>query len=236
MGTIAIELVPLSHRAEDIPMLAQAMLERPSRENRVAGFDTTALQMLGEYRWPGNLDQLSWVVTQSGQNLRDRLLGTEDLPEKFHHWLRAQQLSPSAEVSIDLDRYLESIERELILRAMGQAKGNKTQAAKQLGLSRAKLLRRIENLNLENELTHRTPIATEDDQSEREGDSDKNSFSVSRADKDENVNVAGNPRPSKLRAKLLARPIPEKSDVEKEESDLNSDDDWLSPEAFEEVD
>ena len=233
LATIKIELVSIAQRLEDIPLLAQALLERPSRKYSVAGFDGAALQKLGEYRWPGNLDQLSWVVDQAGENVRDRLLGVSDLPEKFHHWLRAQQFASSAEVTIHLDQYLESIERELILRAIGQAKGNKSQAAKLLSLSRAKLLRRIEHLNLEAELNRRSI-----------GDAEQNARTISREKlssrtqdlvEGEAAVKAEIPRPSRLRAKLLSRPIPEEIEDEKNPENFGGDD-WLSPDAFEEVD
>jgi transcriptional regulator of acetoin/glycerol metabolism len=232
LSTMKIELVPLAQRPEDIPMLAQAMLERPTRKNRVSGFDAAALQMLAEYRWPGNLDQLSWVVSHSGENVRDRLLTPPDLPEKFQHWLRAQQLTPSTELTIDLDQYLASIERELLLRAMAQAKGNKTQAAKLLGLSRAKLLRRIEHLGLHVE-------SNENSSGGKEQASARTDLALEPVAEDTDT-VVRSPqlRPSRLREKLLSRPIPEEIELDTDEpvGDQEQGDDWISPDAFEEVD
>jgi len=51
--------------------------------------------------------------------------------------------------TIDLDAYLASIEKQLVVRAITQAKGNKTQAAKQLNISRPKLLRRLQFFELD---------------------------------------------------------------------------------------
>jgi hypothetical protein len=246
LGTMKIELIPLERRTEDIPLIVQSLLERPSRQNRTPGFDSSALQLLMEYRWPGNLDQLSSIIEQTAGPVRDRLLGADDLPSKFHHWLRAQRLSPATEITIELDRYLESIERELILRAIGHAKGNKAQAARLLGLSRAKLLRRIEHLSLDQELK-RIFFDSQSPLRPALSSSGENLDTVDATETD-----ASSPRVSKLRQKLVGRPFigepkkPGRHDSTKTHDDPSesgsaagheeNDDDWLTPDVFEEVD
>ena len=150
LGTLSIELLPLAERAEDIPLLAQAILEKrnPQRARQFAGFDKSALQMLVEFRWPGNLDELTNVIREAAAQAQSSLLSPNDLPKTFRDQWRAQQIGRPTEMVIELETYLESIERELLLRAVEQAKGNKTKAAKLLSLNRAKLLRRLQYFQL----------------------------------------------------------------------------------------
>lgn len=150
LGTMTIELLPLCERAEDIPMLTQAILEKrnPKRERQLAGFDSVTLGLLTEYQWPGNLDQLSAIIRESAALTVTKMLTPDDLPKKFHDALLAQRIGGPVETTIDLLAYLESIERELLARAMQQAKGNKTKAAELLSVNRAKLLRRLAYFSL----------------------------------------------------------------------------------------
>ena len=150
LGTMTIELLPLAERVEDIPLLAQSLLEKrnPQRGLQLAGFEKSAMQMLVEFRWPGNLDELAIVIRDASAQAQSSLLSLHDLPKKFRDQWRAQQIGSPTEVVIDLENFLESIERELLLRAVDQAKGNKTKAAKLLSMNRAKLLRRLQYFQL----------------------------------------------------------------------------------------
>ncbi len=151
IGSLAIELLPLKHRREDIPLLAQALLERDngSREKQLAGFSDPALQLLVEYDWPENMNQLLEVVQQAAARAGGRTIDIDDLPESFRQAIRAFRIGQPTRISIDLNQYLASIEKELIDRAMRNCQGNKTQAARDLNISRPKLLRRLEQLGLE---------------------------------------------------------------------------------------
>ena len=151
LGTMTIELIALRQRIEDVPLLAQAMLERDNhtRKQQLSGFDKISLQRLQEYAWPGNLDQLRKVVTSSFTQTETSQITVDDLPKKFNDLLNAQRIGVATETTIDLTNYLEKIEQELISRAIQQARGNKTKAAKLLGINRAKLLRRMQYFQLE---------------------------------------------------------------------------------------
>ncbi len=167
INTLTIELPSLSARAEDIPLLAQAFLEQQNviaanaksptlassnnatRPNgrQLGGFSPLAMQMLWDFDWPGNLNQLAGVVRESAVAATGGLIEAHDLPESFRGALRARELEKPEEVSISLVDYLADIEAELIARAMQQAGGNKSRAAKLLGISRPKLLRRLQSNN-----------------------------------------------------------------------------------------
>lgn len=78
-------------------------------------------------------------------------MGVNDLPDRLHLAAAAEARPRRVEEKIVLDEYLGRIERELIERALSRAKGNKTKAARLLGMSRPRLYRRMVQLGLEEE-------------------------------------------------------------------------------------
>jgi DNA-binding NtrC family response regulator len=157
LSTTKIELPPLNERKEDIPLVAQAFLEQQSRGEgkRTTGFARSAMQLLIEFDWPGNLDQLVATVIATTVDCESHEITSDDFPKKFHDSLAAQRIGGVRTVTIDLDKYLADIERELLARALLQSSGNKAAAAKLLGISRGKLLRRLKffQLDSDSELT-----------------------------------------------------------------------------------
>ena len=150
LSTIEIELPPLAARREDIPMLAQLFLEdiNASGAKQVGGFSSETLDMLAGYAWPGNVDELAAVVAEAHQNADGAQILARHLPNQIHLATEAAARPRRRETTIQLDEYLAQIERELIERAMRQAKGNKTKAARLLGLNRPRLYRRLLQLGL----------------------------------------------------------------------------------------
>ncbi len=148
LSTIEINVPALQDRKQDIPLLAKAILDRDNRRrNRnKAGFTTQAMKLLVEYDWPGNIDQLERYILAASDVAVSTMINVKELPEEFHHSISAQRIGRPVDDEINLDDFLQSIERELIARAMAQANGTKSRAAKLLGISRARLLRRLGQL------------------------------------------------------------------------------------------
>ena len=151
---LVLELPPLRNRLEDLPAIAQVMLEQVNAqagERQVEGFREETLDQMRLYEWPRNLDELREVVAAAHRAARSPWLRPEDLPTLLHHAVTDAVL-PSRQVEpINLDEHLAEIERELIEEALQRAKGNKAQAARLLGLTRPKLYRRLENLGMADE-------------------------------------------------------------------------------------
>lgn len=146
LSTIAIEIPPLASRPEDIGILAQALLEQGNgRLNPAcAGFENEVLECLSQYPWPGELDELTHVVDEMRAASQPPIIRMGDVPSYIRIAVRDRiSTLPVTEETIDLDAFLASIETELIQRAVGQAHGNKSHAARLLGISRARLLRRL---------------------------------------------------------------------------------------------
>ena len=149
LSTLVIELPPLAERLEDLPLLAQALLEQLNAKGgkQLGGFTPEALDQLTAHRWPGNLDELAQVVEEAYNRAVGPDITVADLPPRIHHAAASLQLR-RAEEKIVLDKFLAQVERELIRRATAQAKGNKAKAARLLGMSRPRLYRRMIQLGL----------------------------------------------------------------------------------------
>jgi DNA-binding NtrC family response regulator len=151
LSTVVIELPSLADRREDVPLLAQYFLEETNAESerQLTGFTEDALDALAGHAWSGNLDELSQVVREARRRCEGPRITAADLPEVLRLTADAAAFPPRNVERIVLDEFLEQIERELIERALRQAKGNKTLAAELLGVSRARLHRRCEQWGLE---------------------------------------------------------------------------------------
>ncbi len=151
LSTITIELPSLAERRDDLPLLAQLFLEdcNAAGPRQIGGFSAAALDRLDAYPWPGNLDELAEVVAEAHGRAAGLEIGVGDLPQRLHVAAQAAAHPRRTEETIMLDEYLGRVERELIRRALGRAKGNKAKAARLLGVTRPRLYRRMVQLGLE---------------------------------------------------------------------------------------
>ena len=151
LSPLAIDMLPLVERRQDIPVLAQALLEsnNQQRQRKRSKFSDKAIEALVEFDWPENLLALRNVVEAAAEQCQGTVLTDKDLPDQFHQAVSAMRIGRPSTDTIDLETYLASIEKELVVRAIQQARGNKTQAAKQLNISRPKLLRRLQFFELD---------------------------------------------------------------------------------------
>jgi len=153
LSTITIELPPLAKRRDDLPLLAQALLEEQNARSskQLGGFSSEAIDRICAYDWPGNIAELAQVVAESHARSSGRLVDREELPERLRLAAEAAVRPRRKEEPIQLDEFVAHIERELIRRALARAKGNKTKAARLLGLNRPRLYRRMVQLGLAEE-------------------------------------------------------------------------------------
>jgi DNA-binding NtrC family response regulator len=159
LSTITIELPPLVERLEDLPLLAQAFLEEANATSlkQLGRFTPEALDRLAAYPWPGNVDELAAMVREAHARAQAIEVDTPDLPQRIALAADAASHPPRREEAIELEEFLARVEKELIVRALRRAKGNKSKAAKLLGLSRPRLYRRLIQLGLEQPDGQNTP-------------------------------------------------------------------------------
>lgn len=142
-----VAVPPLRERREDIPLLVSAFLAeiRLSAGKAVAEVSAEAMRILENHSWPGNVRELRHALDHAVIHCRGQVIQPDDLPpEILAQPLAAEPTTPvAAEPSVSGED-----ERARILSALKRARGNRTQAAKLLHVSRATLYRRLEELSL----------------------------------------------------------------------------------------
>ncbi len=154
LTALVIPLFPLRERLNDLPLLSQHFLERANRrgERYREGFHPETLEALQAYDWPGNLRELARVIEEAHSRGRDPLIGPDNLPSAIRGHLGAAYLPPTMPPeSLPLDEMLERLERRLIEQALLRARRNKSLAARLLHISRPRLHRRINELQIPDE-------------------------------------------------------------------------------------
>ena len=141
INTIELNLPPLRERKEDILLLANHFLEKLSKKYRknIEGFSKEAIQALNNYHWPGNIREIEHIVERAVIITEATYIDTFDL-----HFSTKKTSSNNAIESLNL----EETEKLLIQQALQKHQGNISKAAKDLGLTRAALYRRLEKHNL----------------------------------------------------------------------------------------
>lgn len=127
----------LRESRELIPSLVKGILDRVDSEGRHT-LSPAALQAFVEWSWPGNIAELVETVTELIANAQAPVLERRHLPRHL------QQAPPRRRLTL-----LESAERGAIIQAMDAAAGNKSEAAKLLGVGRTTLYRRLKQLGLD---------------------------------------------------------------------------------------
>lgn len=147
LNVFPITIPPLRERREDIPLLAERFLARVTREQgaAVTGISDGALAKLAEWPWPGNVRELENVIERSVLLAAGTLLQSEDirLDAARNHAI------PAAGGFLPEGRTLDQHEQDLIREALRRANGNKSHAARLLGLTRNALRYRLSQMGLE---------------------------------------------------------------------------------------
>ena len=147
LNVVTLSLPPLRDRRDDIPLLAYYMLRKYSK---IIGHDVQeitpeALQRLVEYDFPGNIRELSNFIERGVALSSGPELGIEHLPQSLGA-LTVRVFTPEIAAS---PTTLEEQETEHILNVLNMAGGNRTKAAKMLGIDRVSLWRKLKKLGID---------------------------------------------------------------------------------------
>jgi transcriptional regulator with GAF, ATPase, and Fis domain len=151
LGVFEIALPPLRDRLEDVPDLADSFLEQIGETvgRPAAGIARDARQQLLGYAWPGNVRELRNAIERAVILADGGYIRSEHLPVTAPRPPAAVPDSSSSPAALPAGGVnLEALERSLVVKALAQARHNKTRAAKLLGLTRAQLYSRIEKYGL----------------------------------------------------------------------------------------
>ncbi|MTI41843.1 sigma-54-dependent transcriptional regulator [Fulvivirga lutimaris] len=143
INTVEIKLPPLRDRLEDIPLLASHFLTSYTKKYRkdIMKISPDAITSLQKYQWPGNIRELQHAIERAVIMSDNQTLEVNDFL-----FLKGGQSSNDDVITDNLN--LDDVERNVIKRAINIHDGNISKAAKELGLTRASLYRRLEKHGL----------------------------------------------------------------------------------------
>jgi DNA-binding NtrC family response regulator len=145
INVVPILLPPLRERKDDIPALVQHFIQWFSKESKksFSGISEEALDKLVAYDWPGNVRELGNSIERVIVLGRPPTIQVEDLPvEMFRSDADVPSADSSYHASVDAHR------RELILKTLAQTQGNRSAAAKVLGLERSYFLKLMKGFDI----------------------------------------------------------------------------------------
>ena len=147
LNVVELEVPPLSERKEDIPLLTRHFLEMFAAKNRkeIKGFTPKAMDNLIHYDWPGNVRELMNAVERAVVLARSNYLDETDFPFMKDMAVEENQSDPAGPDALILqgETPLEEIEKTAILTTLEAAGGNKSEAARRLGITRKTLHKKL---------------------------------------------------------------------------------------------
>ncbi len=148
LRVLEIHLPPLRERKADLPLMAQTFVQEFAAENgkNVRGLSPEATKLMLEYGWPGNVRELRAVVEHAVVLARGENILGRDLPMNLRDG-RGGSLAEGDGVLGDLT--VKEAERQLIIKALKENRSNRSLAAKQIGMSRRTLHRKLHTYHLE---------------------------------------------------------------------------------------
>jgi len=146
LNVVPIDIAPLRERKEDIPDLVNLFVKRFTGESGkpVEGITPEAMQILVNYHWPGNVRELQNIVERACALAKGNVLDRADI----HLDVRATKAANGTGGFLPDGMTLEQWEDEMVQEALRRANGNKSQAARLLGLSRNALRYRLSKIGI----------------------------------------------------------------------------------------
>jgi DNA-binding NtrC family response regulator len=153
INVIEVHVPPLRQRIEDILPLAEHFLSRlmGSEKRDSSILSSSSASILLSYNWPGNVRELENTMERAWVLCENNVIRPEDLPGRMLPCHGNPPDMHSSRDRIKLDSLLENIEKHYIISTLKQSKGNRTHAARFLGLKRTTLLARISSLGIAND-------------------------------------------------------------------------------------
>jgi two-component system response regulator HydG len=148
LNVVDMEIPPLRKRQEDIPLLAQHFLEMFAAKNhkKIKGFTPQALDLLIRHGWPGNVRELMNAVERTVVLSRSDYLAEKDFPMFAGTAVKDDGVATDTTI-IDINGHkpLEEVEKATILKTLAAAGGNKSEAARRLGITRKTLHKKLKS-------------------------------------------------------------------------------------------
>ena len=144
MNVVKLELPPLRHRKEDIPMLVKHFVTRFNRLHgkSVSGISHEALAVLISHDYPGNIRELENIIEHALVLCPEGQVGPHCLPDNL------RDLLPRQNKHVKMGAALQSVEAQMIQDALKRNEYNRLKAARNLGIHKSTLFRKIKMLGI----------------------------------------------------------------------------------------
>lgn len=153
LNVISLSAPPLRERRDDIFELAMHFLKifAARAEKRIARIDHQAIEMLTQYHWPGNVRQLENVIERAVVLAEGETIGIDDLPDEVKRSPRTvpTHVTTTAIVPERMFDDLAAVERERLITILAECRGNKSEAARLLGIPRSTLFSKLRRFGLQ---------------------------------------------------------------------------------------
>lgn len=152
LNVIKIKIPPLRERLEDIPLIIQGLINKLNIElgSKITGINPKVIEMFNKYSWPGNIRELQNAIERA---MNIAWIGQLE-PKHFNETIFQNKLSDetirTSEESDDLSLKSKKniVIKETVIEALNKSNGNKSQAAKLLGISRTVLYEKLKKYNI----------------------------------------------------------------------------------------
>jgi DNA-binding NtrC family response regulator len=150
LSVIRITLPPLRERADDIPSLAHHFINKfnDAFPQKIVGINKDAVDTLSRYQWPGNVRELEGAIENAFALGNSEMICKSDLPSHILECVEVESYTSLVDDSGSVPTLSEA-EKKHLLHALKAASGNKTKAARLLGVSRPKLYKMIQRYGIQ---------------------------------------------------------------------------------------
>ncbi|MBN2493715.1 MAG: sigma-54-dependent Fis family transcriptional regulator [Deltaproteobacteria bacterium] len=154
LNVVPVSLPPLRERRDDIPLLVEHFLSKYNSrlKRKVQGIEPDALNLLVNYRWPGNIRELENVIERCVLFTESASIMATDLPDEICQRSTtapsAATMGPDTSMKDIVKQATAELERDLIVKALAETDGNVTRAAKRLKISRKSLQNKMKDFGL----------------------------------------------------------------------------------------
>jgi PAS domain S-box-containing protein len=151
LNVVQLKLPPLRRRMDDLPMLTEDLMKKLNHklQTSVDNISNEAMQLLQSYSWPGNIRELENLLERAinlAQMNSRSTIEAIDFPSLYDS--TPMQIPTLSEGSKTLPERIDDLEKQLIIQALEKTNGNKTQAAKLLGIHSSALYRKLTKYQL----------------------------------------------------------------------------------------
>ncbi len=146
LNVVSIHVPALRERSGDIPLLAEHFLAVYGAKNNrtIAGITPGCMDVLLHYPWPGNVRELENAMERGVILMRGDYLDEESLPIPMKKWVKEQSGEVAAGMEEGVPSSLEEAEKMVILKILDEVDGNKSEAARRLGITRKTLQSKLQ--------------------------------------------------------------------------------------------